>query len=182
MEHKGTKRIETERLLLRPFTPEDAPAMYRNWASDSVVTEYLTWKPHVNLEATQMMADLWAEKSQNPDYYQWAIVLRESGEPIGSLSVVRLDDSIACAELGWCIGRQWWGRGLMPEAAWAVTEYLIREVGFHRVAARHDVRNAKSGRVMQKIGMIREGVLRAAVCSNAGIGDEAVYSILASEL
>ena len=94
---------------------------------------------------------------------------------------MHVDEKLESAELGWCIGKAWWGRGIMPEAGAAVIAYLFDEVGLNRVAARHDVRNPKSGRVMQKLGMTQEGVLRQAGHCNAGTGDIAVYSILKRE-
>ena len=181
MEHKGTRRIETPRLLLRPFTVEDAPAMYRNWASDPLVTRFLTWTAYTAPGQAVETLTRWAEEAKDPKNYQWAIVLREIGEPIGSIGVVRRDDETASAEMGYCIGRAWWGRGLTAEALRACIEYLIREVGLNRVAACHDVENPNSGAVMRKAGMTKEGVLRAYMRSNHGLGDIAVWSILARE-
>ena len=183
MEHKGTVTIETERLLLRAFCPEDAPAMYHNWTADEEVTRYLTWQPHESPEATLSLARLWAaDAAARKDFYQWAIVPKDLGEPIGSLSVVHMNERSGEAELGYCIGRAWWGRGYVPEAVRAVIGFLIRDVGFYRVFARHDTRNPNSGRVMQKSGMRFEGVQRGAGLCNAGRGDLAVYSILAEEI
>ena len=183
MNHTGTKTIETPRLILRAFTPDDVDAMRRNWVTDPEVTRYLTWQPHADPALTQALAERWArEAAEDPACYKWALVPKDLGEPIGSVSVVRMDESTETAELGWCIGRAWWGRGYMPEAARALLVYLLREVGFHCVRAEHDARNPKSGRVMRKIGMQYEGTLRAAGLCNAGRGDMCVYSILAEEL
>ncbi|MBR1497624.1 MAG: GNAT family N-acetyltransferase [Oscillospiraceae bacterium] len=182
MEHKGTKRLETPRLILRAFTPEDGPAMYRNWASDPEVTRFLTWKKHTSPAESTEIAARWAKDAADPACYQWALVLKELGEPIGSLGVVRRCDETAAAEMGYCIGRPWWGRGLTAEALRAAVEYLIREVGMNRVAACHDVENPNSGKVMQKAGMTKEGVLRSYMRSNHGLGDIAVWSVLAREL
>lgn len=182
MDHKGTKRLETQRLILRPFQLEDAEAMFRNWTSDPEVTKYLTWPTHKSVETTKAIRAYWVEEAKKPEVYQWAVVLKELGEPIGSLSVVSHRDDVASADLGYCIGRRWWGQGLMAEGVRAVIEYLIREVGMHRVAACHDIRNPNSGRVMEKAGMKKEGVLRAAGRNNQGIVDEVWYSILAEEL
>jgi len=183
MEHKGTVTIETERLILRAFTPGDAPAMRRNWVTDAEVTRYLTWPPHDSFGTTRALAERWArDAAEQQDYYQWAIVPKELDEPFGSLSVVPMAGNTGEAELGYCIGRAWWGRGYVPEAVRAVIRYLIRDVGFHRVSARHDTRNPNSGRVMQKAGMRYEGTLRAAGMCNAGRGDLAVYAVLAEEL
>ena len=182
MEHQGTKRIETERLILRPFTSEDAPAMYRNWAADPEVAKFLTWKPYESVETANYILRQWARQYEKPDFYQWAIELKSLREPIGSLSVVGKEKRVDALELGYCIGRNWWGQGLMPEAVRAVTEYLFREVRVIRVSAKHDVNNPNSGRVMQKAGMTFEGILRSADSNNQGVCDVAVYSILASEL
>lgn len=178
MNHKGTIRIETERLILRRFTIEDADIMYRNWASDDEVTKYLTWPTHADVNVTRMLLEEWIQKYNDLDFYHWVIELREIGEPIGSLSVVSYENKTASATIGWCMGKRWWGQRIMPEAGSAVLQYLFEEVEFNRIAAKHDADNPKSGRVMQKIGMIREGTLRASGKNNRGIVDEVYYSIL----
>ena len=181
MKHGGTKRLETERLILRSFCKEDAEAMFRNWANDPEVTRFLTWPTHESAETSRSIVVLWEQESRKPEVYQWAIVPRSLGEPIGSLSVVRMDEAVDSMELGYCIGRAWWGMGYTAEAVRAVIDYLIRVVGANRIAACHDVNNPRSGRVMAKAGMKREGTLRAAQRNNQGIVDVTCYSILAEE-
>ena len=125
--------------------------------------------------------DLWASEYEKPDYYQWMIVLKELGEPIGSISVVRQNERVEEAEIGYCIGSRWWHRGIVSEALTAIIEYLFAEVGMNRVAARHDPNNPHSGGVMRKCGMKYEGPNRACDRNNQGICDAAQYSILRSE-
>ncbi len=180
MQQLGTKTIETHRLILRPFRAEDAPAMFRNWAADPVVMEFVTRPLYPTEEAVRGLLERWAADVPNPAVYRWAIVLRELGEPIGSIAAIP-EERTDSAEFGWCIGTPWWGRGIMPETAAAVFTFLFDEVGMNRLEARHDTRNTRSGRVMQKLGMTLEGVLRQAGRSNAGISDVAVYSLLRSE-
>ena len=183
MRHMGSKRLETGRLLLRPFSVSDAEPMFRNWAGDPEVTKYLTWKTHDSVESTRAICALWEQEAGKPDFYQWAIVLKERNEPIGSISVIRTNEKYDWAELGYCIGRAWWGRGLTAEALRAVIEYLIREVGFQQVLACHDVNNPNSGAVMCKAGMKKQGVLRRSGSNNSDpCCDLAYYSILAEEL
>ena len=183
MEHKGTVLLETERLRLRPFQIGDGDAMFRNWAHDAEVTRYLTWQPHANASVSRQIVEVWAKGAEKPDFYQWAIVPKDLGEPIGSISVVRIHEQYASAELGYCIGKAWWGQGLTAEALRAVIEYLIREVGFQRVSALHDVHNPNSGKVMRKAGMKQEGILRRSGSNNSDpCCDLALYSILAEEL
>ena len=181
MEHKGTKRLETERLILRSFTPEDGPAMYKNWCGDPEVTKFLTWPTHASSEVSSSLAAYWAEDAKNPERYQWAIVPKDFGEPIGSLAVVRGRDDIAQCELGYCIGKAWWGRVIMTEAVKEVIRYLFQEVGMNRIEAAHDVHNPASGKVMQKAGMTFEGVHRQASKNNTGVCDIAIYAILAKD-
>lgn len=87
MRHAGTRVIETERLVLRPLTPEDAPMMYANWASDPAVTRFLRWEPHTDEAATRELLSAWAELYPNPDYYQWAMVEKATGQVFGSISI-----------------------------------------------------------------------------------------------
>lgn len=178
LQHWGTQVIETERLILRPYTTGDADAMFRNWANSEVVTKYLTWLPHSSPEVSRTLLGLWVESYSDPTFYHWGIVQKGNDTVIGDISVVHMDEKTACAELGWCLGQAWWGKGIMPEAGLAVRDFLFDRVGFHRVEARHDKNNPNSGRVMQKIGMQYEGTKRASAVNNQGICDMVLYGIL----
>ena len=80
MRHAGTQTLETDRLFLRQLLPEDAEQMYTNWASDPEVTRFLRWEPHKNALETVGLLAAWATLYPNPDYYQWAIVEKASGQ------------------------------------------------------------------------------------------------------
>ena len=179
--HKGTQTLETPRLILRRAVREEEEAMFRNWASDPEVTKYLTWPTYEKVESAYQILDQWIEEYRHPNYYQWMIVPKELGEPMGSVSVVRQNDRVEEAEIGYCIGSRWWHRGIMTEALTAVIGYLFTEVGMNRIAARHDPNNPHSGGVMRKCGMLYEGTHRAADRNNQGICDAAQYAILRSE-
>ena len=84
----GTKRLETERLILRRFTLEDAEKMYENWAGDPEVTKFLTWPTHESAEISRQILKEWVAAYDNPEIYQWCIEEKESGEPVGSIAVV----------------------------------------------------------------------------------------------
>lgn len=181
MKHLGTKIIETERLILRPFTREDAPAMFRNWASDPEVTKYLTWPTHDSVEISRMVLDDWCSHYSEPDFYQWAIVPKKLGEPIGSIAAVRVEESARWVEIGYCIGKNQWRKGIVSEALNTLIRFFFEEVGVGRIQAEHDPRNPNSGAVMRKCGMVCEGTLRRAAVNNQGICDIVVYSILREE-
>ena len=119
MRHAGTQDIETPRLLLRRLLPEDAPQMYANWASDPEVTRYLRWEPHKSPAETRELLAAWALLYPNPDYYQWAMVEKATGQVFGSISLYNslpgepqqktewpgLDLTDGVWEPGYCIGR-----------------------------------------------------------------------------
>ena len=182
MNHKGTQRLETERLILRPFRIEDAPAMYANWASDPEVTKYLTWPAHPSVEVSRRVLEDWVRSYEKDDYYQWAIVPRGNGDqPIGSIAAVHMNEDVALVHIGYCIGRAWWHRGIASEALKAVMDFFFDRVQANRVEARHDPRNPRSGMVMRKCGMKYEGTLQSADRNNQGICDVSYYALLKSE-
>ena len=94
MKHLGTKTIETPRLILRKFTLADAEQMYANWASDPEVTAFLTWTAHKNAEETKAILSSWIPFYQKNTFYNWAMVLKQSGEVIGNVSVVGIDEEV----------------------------------------------------------------------------------------
>lgn len=181
MNHKGTKRIETKRLLLREFTVNDTEAMFKNWHSDTKVTKFLRWKSVSNIKETEQIINEWMQGYKQDDFYQWAIVLKEIKEPIGSISVVNKNDALDIIHIGYCIGSKWWHQGIMSEAFNAVIPFLFTEVGANRIEAQHDPNNPNSGKVMEKCGLRYEGTLRQADWSNQGIVDACMYSLLKSE-
>lgn len=181
MEHKGTVGLVTERLLLRRFEFDDAPAMYRNWAGDEEVTKFLTWPTHKNEETSERVLREWIRKYNQPDFYNWAIVWKETGEPVGNISVVSMNEKAEQVHMGYCISRSLWHQGVTSEALKETIRFLFEEVQAGCVSARHDTRNPNSGKVMEKCGMKYEGTLRHSDWNNQGICDASHYSILREE-
>lgn len=180
--HKGTLRLETDRLVLRKFEVSASKAMFNNWANDEEVTKFLTWQPHKNISDTVAVLSEWVDNYKNKDFYQWAIVLKDSQELIGSISVVKCRDDLASASVGYCIGRNWWGKGIATEALKTVVDFLFTKVNVNRISADHDICNPNSGKVMKKVGFSYEGTLRAAAKDNTNIPcDICIYSILRRE-
>ncbi len=181
LNHCGTKKLETERLVLRKFTKEDASDMYKNWAADPEVAIYLTWLPHDSVETVVGVVDSWIKSYENEDSYHWAIELKETGEAIGSIGLT-VNENLESCEAGYCIGRKFWGRGIMSESFMAVIDFAFTEVGFQRIFARHHAKNAASGKVMEKCGLKYEGLFRKGCKNNKGIlVDCKQYSILKEE-
>lgn len=175
VKHLGTRQIETERLILRRFTVEDADKMYENWANDPEVTKYLTWPTHQDVETTKAVLKDWVAGYEKEDQYQWCITLKEKNEPIGSISVVGGCEKANSVEIGYCIGRAFWHQGYTSEALAAVMKFFLDEAGAARIQARHDAKNPHSGDVMKKCGMKYEGTAIRADWNNSGICDCVQY-------
>ena len=181
MKHIGTQELETERLILRKFEISDAENMFKNWSSDSEVTKFLTWETHKSIDDSKEIISFWIHEYDKPDFYQWAIVLKDIKEPIGSISVVGKNEKLGIVHIGYCIGSKWWNQGLTTEAFQAIIPFFFKEVGVNRIESQHDPNNPNSGRVMKKCGLRYEGTLRQADWSNKGIVDACMYSLLKSE-
>jgi len=182
MNHTGTFKIETKRLLLRQFTESDASAAFNNWTSDEKVTEFLRWPTHKSIEITESILKEWINFYKNKDFYQWAIVFKEYGdEPIGTISVVDKNERLNIVHIGYCIGSKWWNQDITSEAFSGIIPFLFDEVRVNRIESQHDPNNPNSGKVMIKCGLKYEGTLRQADFSNKGIVDASMYSLLASE-
>lgn len=177
MNHKGTLNIETERLLLRKFRLDDAEMMYNNWANDERVTKFLSWTPYKSMEDVRKYISSSIESYQQDTIYHWAIVFNE--KVVGSISVMSIDEKNKLCELGYCVGYEYWGRGIVTEAMKSVISFLFNEVQFHRIFAKHDVENPASGKVMEKCNMIYEGTLHGHYRRHDGTySDSRVFGIV----
>jgi len=175
LNHKGTQEIKTDRLLLRRFTSKDIEDAFNNWASDEDVTRYLTWCAYKDISGEAEYINQQIAKYVNNDFYAWAIEFE--GQTIGTIDAHPVEN-LAIASIGYCMGKKWWGKGIMTEALKAVIDYLF-SCGFIRIFAIHDISNPASGGVMQKAGMEFEGIIRKGGKDNRGnLVDVKQYSII----
>lgn len=173
-----TKKIETKRLLLRPFMVEDAEDMFCNYCSDPLVTKYLTWPTYTSIRDAQERIAFMREQYETGAVWDWAIEFKELGQVIGSIGVVEHSEKLNAVEIGYCIGSRFWNRGIMSEAFSAVIDYLFTQCDVNRISSRHDPNNPASGAVMRKCGLLYEGTARQADVNNQGLCDAAHYAIL----
>ena len=185
MTHKGTVTLETERLILRRFVKDDLEPMFRNCWSNFDVWKWLCYEPMNSIEdvltLNNIFTDYWFAKYEKLDFYNWAMVLKSSGEAIGRLGGKKPDDHVKQVELHYELGQNWWNQGLMTEAMNTVIGFFFTEVGFNRIYAGHAAENPASGKIMQKCGMIYEGTMRQAAKINLGLIDVVNYAILAED-
>ena len=146
-------RLEMQRLILRPFTEADAEDLYR-YASDPEVGPRAGWAPHTSVEDSRTVIREILSDPQN-----CAVVLRETGEVIGSVGVMRegrgtTDVAADEAELGYWIGRPFWGQGLIPEAVRALLAYCFETLRCSAVWCGYYEGNVQSRRVQEKCGFL----------------------------
>lgn len=149
--------IETPRLRLRLPVMADAEAIFTQYAQDAEVAKYMIWRPHKNVEETRDFVKRCVLAWEDGSAYPWAIERKEDGRLIGMIES-RIKGYMM--DIGYTLAREHWGRGYMPEAARPVVDWGLAQSGIFRVWALCDVDNLASARVMEKIGMWREGILR----------------------
>ncbi|WP_296628585.1 GNAT family N-acetyltransferase [uncultured Negativibacillus sp.] len=180
LHHVGTRTLTTERLTLRPFTPNDAQAMFDNWASDPEVTRFLMWPTHLSVDTTRTILESWLPLYQDSNYYHWVITL--DAIPIGTVGLFILNEKAGVGDLGYCLGKRWWKQGIMSETLQAVIDFAFGTVGFNRIQAYHSLDNPGSGGVMRKCGMSYEGRMRQKYLSTRGVLEDCdLYAILKAD-
>ncbi|MDI9494699.1 MAG: GNAT family N-acetyltransferase [Bacillota bacterium] len=181
LNHVGTITLETDRLILRRLTIDDAENVYNNWTSDSEVSKYMRWQPHRCIEETVLTINDWINRYKDNSFYQWAITFTDNDGPIGAIGLFVVNENDMTGDIAHIISRKNWGMGIATEALKAVLKFAFEVVGFNRIESYHSVNNPASGKVMQKAGMKMEGSAKQKYRSNVGFEDSYMYSILREE-
>jgi ribosomal-protein-alanine N-acetyltransferase len=173
--------LKTERLILRPFIPEDAADVQR-LAGDRAIADTTLNIPHPYEDG---MAEEWISGHQEmfdeDKGLTLAVTAKDGGHLIGAISLMGINRRFSRAELGYWIGRPYWNKGYCTEAGRAVLGYGFEELSLNRIFASHFARNFASGRVMVKLGMQREGCLRQQVRRWDQYEDMVYFGILSGE-
>jgi RimJ/RimL family protein N-acetyltransferase len=136
---------------------DDSPAIFEGWAKDHEVTRYLTWRPHERIEQTQAFLRSCLEAWENQTRFPYMITLKGTGEVIGMIDPRIEGPKVA---IGYGAARAYWGKGYIPEAARAIIAWAFQQPSIYRVYATTDLENLSSRRVLEKVGMQCEGILR----------------------
>jgi ribosomal-protein-alanine N-acetyltransferase len=176
-----TAALEMPRLVLRELHDDDAPAVHA-YASDAEVVRYLDWGPNTPEDTARFLATARAARDAVPrTAYHLAIVLRTTGHLIGGCRIEIRNAASGAGDLGYVLGRPHWGQGYATEAIRALVSFGFESLALHRIWATCDARNAASARVLEKLGMKREGHLRHDVRRKGEWRDSYLYAILAPE-
>ena len=163
MKNIGTINLETERLLFRKASVNDAKDMFNNWANDKEVTKYLTWDAYKKEEDTLKFLKYLEENYQKDNFYNWIVVSKEDNTIIGTVGAVDIDEVNNTIEVGHCYGRKWWNKGIATEALTRIIKFFFEEVEVETVYAYYVDGNIASGKVLEKVSMTYEGKLRKRV-------------------
>ena len=175
--------LETDRLVLRPIIPADAPAVFL-YCSNPAVTRYTLFETHQSLDDARWFAGEFTRSryvSREPDPFGMVLKTDPLRTVVGCLGAHWASQPNLTMEFGYSLAEPFWGRGLVAEAAGAVLRYVFEEYAVERVQARVFVGNDASERVLQKLGFTREGVLRSLILRRGRWWDIVMYSLLRAE-
>ncbi len=172
--------LETERLILRKITQNDAYDMYE-YACRPETSEYLLWSPHASLSSTKSLIETLRREYSAERFFDFAVIYKENMKMIGTAGFTSYDEKNECAEAGYVISPDYWYKGIAVEALSAILNFAFCELGLNRVEARYMVENVNSKRVMEKCQMSYEGCFRSKMLVKGSFRDIGVCSILASE-
>jgi ribosomal-protein-alanine N-acetyltransferase len=172
--------LETDRLLLRRLQAHDVDDIFE-YASDPEVAKYTSWAAHATIQDSDKFLDYVLELYEKGDVAPWGVMYKPKAKLVGTCGFLDWYLPASWAEIGYALSREYWGRGLMTEAVRAVIAFGFRAMQLNRVQGRCEVENIASIRVMEKVGMKREGVLREHEYAKGRYLDIAIYSILRGE-
>lgn len=173
--------IQTARLLLRDFETADWEAV-QAYACRPEVVRFMPWGPNDEQDSRDYVSRAMAgAAAETRDNFELAVVDRADGCLVGGAGLSVRSQLHRQGFLGYCLHSEVWGRGYATEAAAALVPFGFEQLGLHRITATCDVDNAASARVLEKVGMQREGRLRDDVCLRGEWRDHYVYGILVDE-
>ena len=172
--------FETERLILRPFQLSDAK-LVQKYAGDRLVAATTGTIPHPYLDG---IAEEWIGKQkeffEQNKQHNFAVCLKATHELMGCVGLYpQLENEKA--ELGYWIAVPFWNQGYGYEAATKAVQYGFENLKLNKITARHMTTNPNSGKIMRKIGMVKEGTLRSNFKKFGVFMDEDVYGLLRDE-
>ena len=171
-------QLQSERLLLREFEHSDWPALHA-YTSDPEVVKYMPFGVNTEAEARAHIAECLATAAEEPrQIYELAVVLRVENRLIGTATLALHFRERRNASFSYLFHRDYWGRGYATEAMRRLIDYGFTELQLHRVEDSCDTRNLASARVMEKLGMRREGHLRESIWKDGRWCDEYLYALL----
>lgn len=173
--------LPAERLVLRELEEADWAAVHA-YASKPEVVRFMNWGPNSEEETKAFVESVIASRSEEPRRrFEFAVTLRADGRLIGACGLTVSDPETRQAWVGYCYHPRFWRQGYATEAARSLVAFGFEHLGLHRIFATCDVENVASARVLEKVGMRREGHLREHAWVRGRWRDSFLYAVLAHE-
>ena len=175
---KNIPTLKSQRLVLRKITQKDVFDVFE-YASDPLVTKYLLWREHSEIDYTREYLNNLKRKYKRAEFYDWGI--EYEGHMIGTVGFTSLSIASNTGEIGYVIDEKFWGQGIASEAVREVIRFGFEELLLERIECRYLKENARSPRLAERCHMKYEGCLRHAMIVKGEYRDVCISSILASE-
>jgi len=172
--------LETDRLILRRIAMRDAKDIFA-YSSDPEVARHVLWSAQKHISEAKEYIRFMNRRYRNDQPSSWGIIDKRTDALVGTIGYMDYNEDNASVEVGYSLARSLWNGGYMTEALSRVIEYTFEAMDVNRIEAQHELDNPSSGRVMEKCGMIKEGVLRQRLYNKGRFVDVALYAILRSD-
>lgn len=173
--------IETQRLIIRPITLEDAQDLYEI-SSNPNVTKYLTYNAHKDLEESKyVIENIFLKRVEQGIFEPYVVVYKENNKMIGTCDFINYDGHTV--EIGYMYHEDYWGKGIASEALQSVIHVAFNQLNIGRISISHMIDNKASQRVIEKAGFKRIGIERQSLKTLKGtIEDVVVYDLLKEDI
>ena len=172
--------LETKRLILRRMTMKDAQDIFE-YSKDPEVALHVLWDAQKDLSEAKEYCRFMMRRYRQDQPSSWGIIHKASGRLVGTIGYMEYREDHGSVEVGYSLARSLWNGGYMTEALSRVIAHTFETMDINRIEAQHELTNPSSGRVMEKCGMKKEGVLRQRLYNKGKYVDVALYAILHSD-
>ena len=169
--------ISTPRLLIRPARMSDAADLYE-YSKDPEVARHVLWDAHRSIHQTRSYIRYLLKQYRNGQPASFVIELLSQRKVIGTIGFMWVQQENRAAEIGYSLSRAYWNKGVMTEALDAMITFGFEKLNLNRIEGQFESDNPASGRVMQHVGMHREGLLRQRLFNKGRFADVELYAIL----
>lgn len=169
--------LETPRLILRRIAMSDAKDIFA-YSCDEEVARHVLWSAQKSIAEAREYCRFMQRKYRNDEPSSWGIIEKKTNRLVGTIGFMDYSEENASVEVGYSLAHWLWNSGYMTEALSCVIDYAFENMDLNRIEAQHELTNPSSGRVMEKCGMRKEGVLRQRLYNKGKFVDVALYAIL----